>query len=228
VQAQYAVGGTWRLANVLRVQPSYLTLQFLGWSDLVDVPFGRIRKHVKPAVDKLELDIPPGFFSFVSRGAAVAAPSSPSRKVGVRKVVVMPPSSPTRKPALRQILTPKSSPRKVVSNRTNKSDNLINLERLKQAAVLEENFLLANELKQQVEKLNYLEIKKADAVRNEDFLAAMDIKKQISQLINGSSSLSTSDSETKQAFDDRSSETCDKSCDRFSLFAKSVDYKMVY
>jgi len=243
VEAQYTVGGTWKLANVLRVQPCSLSLQFAGWSDSADVPFARIRQHTpqrRPAVTNLKLDIPPGFSSFVSRGAAVATPSSPPMNAAVRKGRVTPPSSP-RNLTLRRIITPKPSPPrnfalcKVVSKRASKSGNLTHLERLKQAAVLNEDFLLANELKQHIEKLNDLELKKADAVRKEDFLVAMDIKKQISQLINDNSSSTSASasaqSETKQQeFDDyRYNKTCDITCDQFSLFTtqtKPVDYKI--
>ena len=57
------------------------------------------------------------------------------------------------------------------------------LERLKQAAIAKENYLVANELKQQMEKLNNLERKKAAAVRKEDFLLALEIKKEITDLL---------------------------------------------
>ena len=241
VEAQFQVGSTWKLANVLRVQACSLSLQFTGWSDSVDVPFARIRQHTTqhtPAVNNLKLDIPPGFSSFVSRGAAVATPSSPPMNAAVRKRRVTPPSSP-RNLTLRRVLTPKPSPPrnfalcKAVSKRASKSSNLIHLERLKQAAVLNEDFLLANELKQHIEKLNDLELKKADAVRKEDFLVAMDIKKQISQLINNNSSSASvsAESETKQQeFDDYPyKKTCDNTCDQFSLFTiqtKPVDYEI--
>jgi hypothetical protein len=243
VEAQYTVGGTWKLANVLRVQPCSLSLQFAGWSDSADVPFARIRQHTPQhthAVTNLKLEIPPGFSSFVSRGAAVATPSSPPMNAAVRTGRVTPPSSPRNNLTLHRVLTPKPSPPrnfalcKVVSKRASKSGNLTHLERLKQAAVLNEDFLLANKLKQQIEKLNDLELKKADAVRKEDFLVAMDIKKQISQLINdnSSSTSASAESETKQQeFDDyRYKKTCDITCDQFSLFttqAKPVDYKIV-
>lgn len=227
VEAQYTVGGAWRSANVLRVEPCSLVLQFMGWSDSVDIPFARIRQQ-KPVVNKQKLDFPPGFGSFASRGAAVAAPLSPSRNLAVCKVVVTPPSSPPRNSTLRQVFTPKSSPprnfasHKVVSTRTNKSDNLIHLQRLKQAAVLNEDFLLANRLKQQIKELNHLEIQKADAVRKEDFLVAMDIKERISQLINDntSSELRSAEAETKQQEPHcRAKKAYDTTCDQFSLFS---------
>merc|ERR1712110_1121630 len=63
------------------------------------------------------------------------------------------------------------------------SDNMMQLERLKQAAIAKENYLLANELKQRMEKVNNLERKKAAAVREEDFLLAMEIKKEITNLL---------------------------------------------
>jgi len=215
----------------------------VGWSDSVDIPFARIKQH-KPAANK-DLSIPPGFSSFVSRGAAVAKPTSPRTPTSPPMNSLSPPLSPPRKSVLRQVLTPQSSPtrnftlrpttrnftlRKTVPNRTNKSSNLIHLEQLKQDAVLSEDFLLANQLKLKIEKLNDLEIKKADAVRKEDFLAAMDIKKQISQLLNDNSSSESmpAEQETKQQeFDDRRKKTY-ATYDKFSLFTKPVDCKLVY
>jgi len=56
-----------------------------------------------------------------------------------------------------------------------------------------------------MEKMVELESKKADAVRNEDFLLAMNIKKQINELMNPSDSTrSCREGETKQEMSDRS------------------------
>ena len=45
VEAQYDVGKKWKLAHVLRVQSCSLHLQFVGWSDSIDIPFARIRQQ---------------------------------------------------------------------------------------------------------------------------------------------------------------------------------------
>lgn len=230
VQAQYKVGGTWRLANVLRANISSVTLQFVGWNDAVEIPFERIKNQEdrKPTVNNIvtpsaPLGAPPGFgplvtprgsgfnpvisqrskFScLISRGAAVAGgPSSP------RRAIRSSPKSPSRK----FVKSPVRKP--VIFNSQKQSENLIVLEKLKRAAVLEENFLLANELKQKMEKMNDLEIKKAAAVRKEDFLLAMEIKKQITQLLPSTSTSICQ--ETKQNCDDRIS---------FSLFDQPLEH----
>merc|ERR1712205_222483 len=94
------------------------------------------------------------------------------------------------------------------------SKALTRLEHLKQVAITEEDFLLANELKQTIQKVNELEIKKASAVRREDFLLAMEIKKQITQLtaqIPASASLSQ---ETKEECD-QANQNFNKNFDSF-------------
>jgi len=164
VQAQYKAGTTWRMANVVRVRASGLTLQFVGWNDVADIPFERIRR--KPITAEISnADIPPGFSSLFSRGAAVATgPSSPRMSYRMRSVTLSPKSAKRRQP-----------------NKF-RSEVLVQLERLKQAAITKEDYLLANSLKEKMEKVDELEMKKAAAVRTEDFLLAMDIKKQITQL----------------------------------------------
>jgi len=195
VQAQYKSGTTWRLANVVRVRASGLTLQFMGWNDVADIPFERIRHNRKSKMAEKN-DIPPGFSSLFSRGAAVATgPSSPRFRM--------------RSPAL----SPKSIRRK--PNKV-QSEVLVRLERLKQAAIAKEDFLLANSLKEKMKKVNDLEIKKAAAVRTEDFLLAMEIKKQITQL----TASTPIGQETKQECGEP-----DEELDTFSLFETPMQYK---
>jgi len=228
VQAQYKVGGTWRLANVLRANISSVTLQFLGWNDAVEIPFERIKNQEdrKPTANiSAPLGAPPGFgprvtsrasgfnpvisqrskfSSLISRGAAVAGgPSSP------RRAASSSPKSPSRK----FVKSPVRKP--MIFNSQKQSENLMCLEKLKRAAVLEENFLLANELKQKMEKMNDLEIKKAAAVRKEDFLLAMEIKKQITQLLPSTCTSTSIYPETKQDCGDRFS---------FSLFDQPLKH----
>jgi len=215
VQAQYNVGATWRLANVLAVQSYTATLQFVGWTDTVDVPFERIKdtqaassEMFLPSSVKLSAgstDIPPGFGSLISRGAAVARPALLSN------------SPRTASPRIPR-LSPKSvMPKKIIRNSPKfESENMMQLERLKQAAIAKENYLLANELKQRMEKMNNLERKKAAAVRKEDFLLALEIKKEITDLLTMTPPpCNPVGAETKQE--------CDNRCERpFSLFDKSV------
>merc|ERR1712076_157743 len=74
VQAQYSEGSTtWRFATVHGVYNSFLSLQFSGWDDVVDIPLDRIRDVPER---KVSLAIPPGFGSIISRGAAVLSPLS--------------------------------------------------------------------------------------------------------------------------------------------------------
>merc|ERR1712032_688728 len=145
-------------------------------------------------------DIPPGFGSLFSRGAAVATgPSSPRMSFRMRSPALSPqsgPSSPRMPFRMRSAtLSPQpgpSSPRMSYRMRSAalsphrkpklRSEVLVQLDQLKQAAIAKEDFLLANSLKEKMDKLNELEIKKAAAVRTEDFLLAMDIKKQINEL----------------------------------------------
>jgi len=95
------------------------------------------------------------------------------------------------------------------------SENMMELERLKQAAIAKENYLLANELKQRMEKMNNLERKKAAAVRKEDFLLALEIKKEITDLLTKATSCGPTEAETK--------EECGGRCDGpFSLFEKPM------
>merc|ERR1712224_528427 len=104
-----------------------------------------------------------------SRGAAVATgPSSPRMSYRMRSLSLS--------------LSPQSAPRPHRRKAKFQSEILTRLDRLKQAAIVKEDFLLANSLKEKMEKVNDLERKKAAAVRTEDFLLAMDIKKQITQL----------------------------------------------
>lgn len=214
VQAQYTVGATWRLANVLAVQSYTATLQFFGWSDSVDVPFERIKDvqaastpMLLPSSSKLSPGsacVPPGFGSLISRGAAVARPASRpnSPRIGSPRIPRLSPKS-MRKKIIR------SSPPKF------ESENMMELERLKQAAIAKENYLVANELKQQMEKLNNLERKKAAAVRKEDFLLALEIKKEITDLLTKTTPCGPTEAETK--------EECGGRCDGpFSLFEKPM------
>lgn len=211
VQAQYTVGATWRLANVLAVQSYTATLQFFGWSDSVDVPFERI-KDVQAASTPMLLPsslklspgsarVPPGFGSLISRGAAVGRPASrpKSPRIGSPRIPRLSPKS-MRKKIIR------SSPPKF------ESENMMELERLKQAAIAKENYLVANELKQQMEKLNNLERKKAAAVRKEDFLLALEIKKEITDLLTKTTPCDPTEAETKE-------DRCDGP---FSLFEKPM------
>jgi len=225
VQAQFRAGGTWRLANVLEVKGYIATLQFIGWTDAVDIPFERIKdtlEEINPILlptnqkSAESAHIPPGFGSLISRGAAVARP----------------PNSPPRIPASPRIphLSPKPVTRRTIARKSQKfeSDNMMQLERLKQAAIAKENYLLANELKQRMEKVNNLERKKAVAVREEDFLLAMGIKKEITNLLTMAPPMAPPShcasacqnprigAETKQEYDNR--------CEReFSLFDHPVE-----
>ena len=64
---------------------------------------------------------------------------------------------------------------------------------------MSEDFLFANELKQRIKKVGDLELEKTAAVREEDFLRAMNIKTQIDELTNApTSSAIKQEVETKQ------------------------------
>jgi len=199
VEAQYRVGANWRLANVLQINASSFTLHFLGFDDSVDIPVDRIR-HRRVSEPVTKNDIPPGFSSFISRGAAVAtAASHPSPSASARK-----------------------SPNSVLRKRpTSQSDNLKHLEGLKRAAIMSEDFLLANELKQRIQKVSDLELEKTAAVRKEDFLRAMNIKKQIDELTNAPSI--KQEIETKQ--EDR---VMSGGLNAFSFFTKPAKPIRVY
>lgn len=93
---------------------------------------------------------------------------------------------------------------------------MMELERLKQAAIAKENYLVANELKQLMEKLNNLERKKAAAVRKEDFLLALEIKKEITDLLATTPPCDSIGAETKQEYGSR----CNA---RFSLFENPME-----
>lgn len=237
VQAQYNVGATWRLANVLAVESNTATLQFIGWSDSVDVPFERIKdvqasnspmlapSSLKFLPSSLKLPAsacaPPGFGSMISRGAAVARPASRPNSPRVSTSRVASPRGAS--PRIMRMSSPKSMRRKIIRNSTPKfeSENMMELERLKQAAIAKENYLLANELKQRMEKLNNLERKKAVAVRQEDFLGALEIKKQIDDLLTMGTPCDPIGAETKQE--------CGSRCDKpYSLFAKPMETGLVY
>jgi len=179
VEAQYNVGSSWRLATVCSSVQSVVTLQFVGWDDVKEIPLERIR-HVPEYKSTQSVDIPPGF-SFISRGSAVGL-SSPKR----RPSAIAPRLSPVTSPRL-------SSPKRLPSATSPtpsskyykpkiKSDNLIYLERLKQQAIQQEDYLLAAKLKVQIQKIAELEIQKDIAARKEDFLLAMEIKEQIINL----------------------------------------------
>merc|ERR1711976_830921 len=62
------------------------------------------------------------------------------------------------------------------------SEAIKQLQVLKQAAVINEDFLAAANLKLQIEKITMLEREKIAAVNEEDFLLAMSIKTQIDDL----------------------------------------------
>jgi len=228
VQAQYKVGTTWRLANVIRVHASGLTLQFLGWNDVAEIPFERIRR--KPITDNANIppgfnniprgfkNIPPGFknsppgFKNSPPGFKNSPPGFKSSPPGFNNTppgfstlfsrgaaVATGPSSPRMSYRMRSLsLSPQSATRPAIRKAKFQSEVLNRLDRMKQAAIAKEDFLLANSLKEKMEKVNDLERKKAVAVRTEDFLLAMDIKKQINQLT-ASTPISQ---ETKQEHED--------------------------
>lgn len=211
VEAQYRVGANWRLANVLQMNACSFTLHFLGFDDSVDIPVDRIRhRRVSEALTKS--DIPPGFGSFISRGAAVAATGSPSLpSASVRK-------SPNSVFLRKRPISPSKRSISPSKRTTSQSDNLRHLEGLKRAAIMREDFLLANELKQRIKKVGDLELEKTAAVREEDFLRAMNIKTQIDELTNApTSSAIKQEVETKQQ--DR---VLSGALNTFSFFTKTV------
>lgn len=159
VQAQYNIGATWRLANVCCVKRSCVSLRFNGWQDVNDIPLDRVRH-----VPQMQADRRPAsrLSAFISRGAAVTSPQQ-------------------HKPNAR-IMRTQSSSKSGVPRKPRPSAAVQQLQALKQAAVAQENFLMAADLKQQIQKVVELEVKKTAAVNKEDFLAAMQIKKQIEEL----------------------------------------------
>jgi len=206
VQAQYSEESmTWRLATVHGVSNSFLSLQFSGWDDVVEIPLDRIRdvpeRKVAPA-------IPPGFSSIVSRGSAVLSPLSiPSLNFSKSsKSPISPPrktySSPRSPLRLRSNTSPTPASRGQVlkangfTKRKPQSEHLMKLTSLKNAAVLKEDFLLAAKLKKQIDKIKELESQKASAVAKEDFLLAIKFKKEIAALMTAQSE--PCEMETKQ------------------------------
>jgi hypothetical protein len=140
VRAKFLASSTkWSDATIHHIRGSAMTLQFDGFTDMVQIPLNRVRHRAKQANEHL----------------AIVCPNTP------------PPHSPP----------PPRSP-------SSQSD-IGELQRLKQAAVSREDFLVAAQIKQRIEtvtKIAELERRKQQAVCDEDFLLAMDLKKQINEI----------------------------------------------
>lgn len=140
VRAKFLPSSTkWSDATIHHIRGSAMTLQFDGFTDMVQIPLNRVRHHANQPNERL----------------AIMCPSTP------------PPGIPP----------PPRSP-------SSQSD-IGELQRLKQAAVSREDFLVAAQIKHRIEtvtKIAELERRKQQAVCEEDFLLAMDLKKQIKEI----------------------------------------------
>lgn len=167
VEARYLPNSArWAKAVVRRIRGNVLTLQFDGYSDVHDVPARRIRKAGRPSPDTV-----------------AASPASALETKQQDQPCSAPPGfGPTRSPPGLSAPTGFSL---APPNAGADSSDVPTLEKLKHAAVLREDYVEAQRLKQRialVKEVATLTLQKQVAVKAENFLHAMQLKQRIEEL----------------------------------------------
>jgi len=136
VQARYLPNSTkWSDATIRRIRGSALTLQFIGFDDVFEVPLQRVRHPRNAGPNYSHTPVSP---------CPLTAPPSPSLLSDLKQLECLKQAAVAREDFIVA---------EQIKQRIAKVKKITELQNQKQAAVHEENFMLAMQLKQQIDEL---------------------------------------------------------------------------